>query len=231
MANLYGPKIVTSGLVLCLDAGNSKSYPGTGTTWNDLSGNGNNGTLTNGPTFNSANRGSIVLDGTNDYIILTRMVADNFTLCLWFNTTSTSPTGTQWHQGHGLLDSEKGGITNDFGLSYLNNKAVLGVGSPDTTIQSTTLLNDGKWKYISATRLKSNGALAIFINGQQEITGTASTSSLNAQSSIWIGSSNGGVGSYGSTGGYVAGAHIYNRALSASEILQNYNATKGRFGL
>ena len=67
MPNNYGPRIVTDGLVLCLDAGNSKSYPGSGTAWNDLSRNGNNGTL-NGPTFNSADRGSIVFDGTNDYV-------------------------------------------------------------------------------------------------------------------------------------------------------------------
>jgi len=64
----YGPKIVTSGLVLCLDAANKRSYPGTGTTWTDLSGNSNNGTLINGPTFNAGNQGGIVFDGTNDYI-------------------------------------------------------------------------------------------------------------------------------------------------------------------
>ena len=63
----HSPSLVMNGLVLCLDAGNSKSYPGTGTTWTDLSGNGNNGTLTNGPTYSSANGGSLVFDGTNDY--------------------------------------------------------------------------------------------------------------------------------------------------------------------
>ena len=63
-----GPKIVTNGLVLYLDAANKKSYPGSGTTWTDLSGNNNTGTLTNGPTFDSNNGGSIVFDGTNDYV-------------------------------------------------------------------------------------------------------------------------------------------------------------------
>jgi hypothetical protein len=66
-----GPKIVTDGLVLCLDAANRKSYPGTGTAWNDLSGNGNNGTLVNGPTFSSANGGNLSFDGTNDYTEVT----------------------------------------------------------------------------------------------------------------------------------------------------------------
>ena len=63
----HSPRIVTDGLVFCVDAGDKMSYPGAGTTWTDLSKNRNNGTLTNGPTFNSANGGSIVFDGTNDY--------------------------------------------------------------------------------------------------------------------------------------------------------------------
>ncbi len=67
-----GPDIVTNGLVLHLDAANSKSYLGSGTTWNDLSGNGNNATLTNGPSFSNSNRGSIVFDGTNDYAELNK---------------------------------------------------------------------------------------------------------------------------------------------------------------
>ena len=72
MGVAYNPNIVTDGLVLCLDAANKRSYPGTGTTWTDRSANGNNGTLTNGPTFDSANGGSIVFDGTNDYVTTTK---------------------------------------------------------------------------------------------------------------------------------------------------------------
>ena len=67
MAVGYNPKIITDGLVLCLDAGNTKSYPGSGTSWSDLSGQGNTGTLVNGPTYSSADGGSIVFDGSNDY--------------------------------------------------------------------------------------------------------------------------------------------------------------------
>ena len=68
MATKYSPKIITNGLVLSLDAANNKSYPRSGTTWTDLSGNNNTGTLTNGPTFNAGNQGSIVFDGVDDYI-------------------------------------------------------------------------------------------------------------------------------------------------------------------
>ena len=79
MAVSAGPKIVKDGLVLCLDAGNSESYPGSGTTWTDLSGNGNNGTLTNGPTFNTGSLGSISFDGINDYCDVGNTLTNGFT--------------------------------------------------------------------------------------------------------------------------------------------------------
>ena len=84
---IFFPSIVTNGLVLCLDAGNQLSYPGTGTTWNDLSRNGNDGTLTNGPVFNSG--GSMVFDGVNDYIAISdslqqlQFSTGAFTLSAW----------------------------------------------------------------------------------------------------------------------------------------------------
>ena len=86
---IFFPSIVTNGLVLCLDAGNQLSYPGTGTTWNDLSRNGNNGTLTNGPVFNSG--GSMVFDGVNDYISLGTYIgfgSINRTIITWFRITT-----------------------------------------------------------------------------------------------------------------------------------------------
>ena len=89
----HSPKIVTDGLVLCLDAASRKSYPGSGTTWFDRSGNGNNGTLTNGPTFSSDNGGSIVFDGTNDYVncgtTLGNFGTSNFTINFFFKTSTS----------------------------------------------------------------------------------------------------------------------------------------------
>jgi uncharacterized delta-60 repeat protein len=83
----YNPRIVTDGLVLALDAANPKSYPGSGTTWTDLSGNGNTGTLTNGPTYSSANGGSIAFDGVDDYSALTSnyTLSAGWTLSFWGN--------------------------------------------------------------------------------------------------------------------------------------------------
>ena len=92
----YGPKIVTSGLVLCLDAANKRSYPGTGTTWTDLSGNSNNGTLTNGPTFSAGNQGSIVFDGTNDYAyqsLFTNAITTTLTFDVWVKFSDAGSSG------------------------------------------------------------------------------------------------------------------------------------------
>ena len=95
MATNYSPSIVTDGLVLCLDAANTKSYPGSGTTWTDISGRGNNGTLTNGPTFSSDDGGSIVVDGSNDFILTPRVTGTGLSnrsvsWGIWVNPSSTS---------------------------------------------------------------------------------------------------------------------------------------------
>ena len=86
MAFSYSPKIVTDGLVLYLDAENTRSYPGTGTTWSDLSRDGNNGTLTNGPTVDSGNGGSIVFDGSNDYVDFDDILdLSTLSVSMWIN--------------------------------------------------------------------------------------------------------------------------------------------------
>ena len=85
----YGPNIVTDSIVLTIDAGNRNSYIGSGTNWNDLSGNASNGTLTNGPTFNSSNIGSIVFDGVDDFVTGTNVViSSQATLLVWFKTSN-----------------------------------------------------------------------------------------------------------------------------------------------
>ncbi len=95
----YSPRIITDGLVLYLDAANTRSYPGSGTAWNDLSRSGNNGTLVNGPTFNSANLGSIVFDGTNDYSEVTSrntnlefQPTSGYSCMVFYKSTATSTT-------------------------------------------------------------------------------------------------------------------------------------------
>ena len=171
----------------------------------------------------------MTFDGTDDYVRITRPVEDDFTLEVIFKTSTAAPTGTQWYQGVGLMDSEIGGYQNDFGLAYLNNKAVFGIGSTDTTIQSTSTINDGSYYHIVATRIRSTGAIAVYVNGILEATGTGNTNSLTSQTYMWIGSSNGGVGSNGAPNGDIPIAKAYNRALTADEIRTNYVHYKGRY--
>ena len=121
-----GPQIVTSGLVLHLDAGNTKSYSGTGSTWYDRSGNlnggvVNNGTLVNGPSYSSIGGGSIGFDGSNDYVTILNNTTVSFTIGCWVNTTATSFTGTNGYEGNGIVWSDVSGVANDFVLSILNN--------------------------------------------------------------------------------------------------------------
>jgi hypothetical protein len=242
----YSPKIVTDGLVLCLDAANSRSYPGSGTTWNDLSRNGNNGTLTNGPTFNSTNGGSIVFDGSNDYVnlesIRTQMLTYTssvtfdivFNMTQWVNnfyngilTLSRNPdpgAGTQAY----LLSYIDGGGSGKFVVQFGNSNGLVGstLLSP-SQIQTNTIYN--------FTTTYSNGTGSLYQNGILVNTVVNSTSTLYNinQNNFFIGGDSrynpGTAGRY--FNGLVYNAKIYNRALSATEIQQNYNAHKTRFGL
>ena len=107
MSTKYSPKIITNGLVLSLDAANNKSYPRSGTTWTDLSGNSNTGTLTNGPSFNDGNQGSIVFDGINDYASLSTTTPTDlqgnpaFTVDGWFKSNGDWTGGATWGIGGG----------------------------------------------------------------------------------------------------------------------------------
>lgn len=235
MAIAYGPSIISNGLVLLVDSFNPRSYPGTGTTWFDISPTKNNGTINSAsgsPVYSSGPNGGFTFSSANTANIrFSRPASGDFSLCIWFKATGNSTSGTQWHQGEGLLDCEVGGNTVDYGLNYLNNKAALGIGNSDTTFQSSTLINTGAWFFIVGTRIQSSGAIALYINSVLETTGSASTSALTAPTFMYMGSSNGGVGSYGGLPGVIGLAQVYNRALTASEILLNFRAHRGRFGV
>ena len=228
MATLYSPKIVTDGLVLCLDAGNNKSYPSSGTTWNDLSGNGNTGTLVNGPAFNSANGGSIVFDGTNDYVVSSNFTP-NFstkTLSGWVKLSSII------QQGGGLitLQSIDGTVFDSIVYNEIGQGWGFGSNGFSRTGWSGVLeTSTSDWVNITATYENSNYKL--YRNGVLIQTLTSfSNLNFNFNSNVQLGyRHSGGSGAY--LAANIAHALIYNRALSASEILQNYNATKARFGL
>jgi hypothetical protein len=211
--------IVTNGLVLALDAGNRLSYPGTGTTWKDLSGGGNNGTLTNGPTFNTGNGGNIIFDGTNDYVDWgNKFSSTQGTIGIWFKTTNA---GSSFRA---LINKSE-----EWGL-FLQDNILITYDWGNAAARSTGLnLATGNWYHVmmtftTTTGTPSNNAI-IYLNGSSVLTTTVKqlATSFNFQ----IGAQNGSQNLNGS----IASGHIYNRALSAQEVSQNYNATKTRFGL
>ena len=225
----HSPRIVTDGLVLCLDAANKRSYPGAGTTWTDLSKQENNGTLTNGPTFDSANAGSIVFDGTNDYVSITRnsSITPNYiSVCGWIKINSKS--SNQFLLA--LPRSVNGGASYMMYYSLSLDGFVAYARTNSTgTIQTTSTFSPdtGRWYFLSMTSNGSN--LILFIDGEFEASSSfSSVLEYSGSTVLRIGSyDNQGTPTY--TNGNIPNVSIYNRALSAEEIKQNYLATKGRY--
>jgi hypothetical protein len=228
-----GPNTVTSGLVLELDAGNIKSYPTTGTTWFDKSGNANNGTLTNGPTFNTGSLGSIVFDGSDDYGVIPSGSAwgnNSFSIsCACYPTFDSATFGrpmfTKWKDcGTGEFAIEYGRSNNPSGLP---NKFSGLIGSA-LIFETTNQYPKNKW-YIVTFTYNSDGNYKFYVNGLLETSGsTGQTPGLNGNYGIGVFE---GCRAVDVWSGNLSTILLYNKALNADEVLQNYNATKTRFGL
>jgi len=228
-----GPNIVRDGLVLYLDAGSPNSYQGSGTTWRDISKvNQNNGTLVNGPTFNSDNGGSIVFDGTDDYVsIPAHPTSSGLTLSFWAYIPSTLgnlPTligdGSQSNT-IGYLWIYRSGI-NSIQWQFATN-TVRGAIS-DSTIFSGSLDSWANYVFVADYTNYPSGSLTTYKNGVLSNTGTFPNIQIPLSRTRFIGSYNSGLYNLsGSISSYLE----YDKSLTQQEVLQNYNATKGRFGL
>ena len=237
MAKFNGPKIVTNGLILCLDAANRKSYPGSGTAWTDLSGRGNNGTLTNGPTFDANNAGSIVFDGTNDYatIPLDLSSYDQISISLWSKVRS--------HNNVAKIILE---LTSNYNLSSGGFALVADDGDQGGNYSAFTKTSNylGGWfakpsvntwhhwavNFVRKNNLANNGVEVFIDNVKQSFTLTldvSSTTNFN-NSTLYVASRN-GTGIFADA--LLNDICIYNRALSRAEVEQNFNATRYRFGI
>jgi hypothetical protein len=221
--NIDYPAIVTNGLVLNLDAGFTPSYPTTNTTWYDVSSGGNNGTLTNGPTFNSSNGGSIVFDGVDDYVDCGNSItfAQGFTLFILFKTTASTLT---------VMAGKFSGAPNDFWVGVLSNGTLrfsISMGGKREPT-STTVINTGNWYLGTVIYNPSTFAASLYVNGNIEQTVIGDTLFLEPNPPFVLGNFPGQNFFFP---GSIAISQVYNRALTAAEVLQNYNALKGRFGL
>jgi hypothetical protein len=209
-----GPDMIQDGLVLALDASDRNSYVSGSAIWKDLSGNNNTGSLENGPTFSSANGGSIVFDGTNDYASFStyqqpaQSSTSSFTWNIWI-----------FYIGGGLnpiLGNRFAGATwnklTGASFEYAGVQSFL-VGGPTSNA----------WSNMSV--VKNNTSFTLYRNSTS--ISTATNSSSTAALPFYVGGDPGGELS----NCYISNVQVYNRALTAAEITQNFNATRGRFGI
>lgn len=228
----YTSKIVTDGLVLSLNAADNNSYPRSGTAWSDLSGYGYNGTLTNGPSFDSSNGGSVVFDGSNDYVQVTSPFGDiDWSTRAWsFSSWMKLDTlGDKCLVNLNSSNSSHYIVTNVF---YNNNQSYWYFIKNSTAVQTNFTQTEGAFTtneifYFTMT-YNGFGLTTNNINFYKNTTLLTTTSGggagLSNQSGLQIG------GNYWLDGN-VYNFNMWNRVLTSSEILQNYNAQKSRFGL
>jgi len=226
MGVAYNSRIVTDGLVLCLDAGNSKSYPGSGTTWYDLSGTGNSGTLENGVGYSGSNLGSLVFDGVNDYIIFPNFDGftggDNpFSFSFWFYSDASASDNPEAPFFYGNE------TTGQAIRIRLNNNGVItsghwgGSGYDWNTNSGAWTLS--AWNCLAETYDGTTDRL--YINGLEVGNSNINNLSIPTSSNLILGKRPSGE----IYGGQISQVSIYNRALTAQEIQQNFNATKSRY--
>jgi len=228
----YYGGIVTQGLVLDLDAAKHDSYPRTGTAWNDISGNRNNGTLVNGPTFDTGNGGSIVFDGVDDRIGSTILqITSAITISFWMKTTTTANLNAivcRDETGSARLWNV---IYRGSTLRYLNFVVWHTNGTFTELLSTANILDDGLWKHIVCTYdgTTNTNNYRIYINGSLDKQSTPNSTGIktNLTTTLTLGSLTNGNGWF--FNGNISQVLIYNKYFSVSEVLQNYNATKGRY--
>jgi len=234
--------IITRGLVLHMDASTPESYPGSGTTWADLSPSVTNATLTNGPTYSTDGSGSIVFDGSNDYgdigdVSSLQFERTNaFSINTWIKHTYTGANGN-------IISKQLNSSPyTGWGLSTTSRSSVLyleffiyngSVANNSVIVDYPSIYNDGTWMNICCTYNGNSSytGVNIYRNGASVSPTVITTSigiTINSSASVQL-SGRGGTGAIWP--GSMGNAMIYNRELSAAEVAQNYNIQRNRFGL
>jgi hypothetical protein len=131
------------------------------------------------------------------------------------NTLSVTNLSAQWYQGNGLVDGDVSSGVDDFGVSLLGNSAAFGVGNPDTTITSTTAINDGRWHHIAATRSAYSGQMQLYVDGVMQTSAAGPCGPKTAPPDLCLGALQSGGGAFNGT---IDDVQIFNRVLSPSEI-------------
>ena len=213
MATSYNLRLVTDGLIVYVDAANPRSYSGTGNTWYDLSGNNNHMTLVNGVAYSTNNGGIMQTDGTNDYIVLSP-----------FNQVTTNHTIMAAVRYSGAT---RGRIITSFSNNWLlghwNNQNP--VYYAEGWMVGPGVASNTNWQITTGVENYSSDVWSMYINGSLSVSNSNGSQGPNGLClGAWLGS-----GEYSTA--EISFLMFYNRLLTADEIKQNYNATKGRYGL
>lgn len=233
MAIGYNPTAITAGLVICLDAANPKSYPGSGNTWFDMTGRGNHGTLTNAPTFSTVGGGTIVFDGVNDYVTVPNSADFNFgtgdfTVEAWINMTSSANLYPQ------IGGTHQGGAGNSgwyyyAATSYASNKQAFGC---QTEIQNTqAAISTNKWYHMVGTRIGTT--FTFYQNGVAGASGNY-TDNISSNNALIIGNLN-STTNFPTTYPFPGNISVYRiykgKGFNSSEVLQNFNSLRARYNI
>jgi hypothetical protein len=235
-----GPNVIESGLVLCLDAGDPRSYNGSGTVWTDRSGNANNGTLVNGVGYNSSNRGNLIFDGVDDFAEIANnsslsFGSGEFTIEVFFKPKVSQTGGTF----PAIINKSIGDLTfpvasvTGWILFWRSNRYEFRMGDSSTNINSiifpSSVTNDDIWKHLVVTIPGDSSLIKGYYNGNMVISGNKTlTNSTDTNVSLTINTWRQYTRRLNSQTAIV---RVYNRALSADEIKQNFEATRSRFAI
>jgi hypothetical protein len=231
----HSPRIITDGLVLCLDAANTKSYPGSGTTFTDLSGRGNNGTLTNGASFSSSFGGIITTDGIDDFILTPQITGTGSgtlsqSYCLWVRPNDTDGN---------IMSMSSGNPQSSWNMPPIaaSSSKFRGKFWSNNYLNALSTYTNGVWYYLSLVfsynATQANAFQRFYVNGVLQAEQTNITySSSGVNNFIFFGQQNPGADNTGMFAGSYGSIQIYTgKALTQAEILQNFNTLRGRYGI
>ena len=227
MALVHSPKIVTDNLILYLDAANTKSYPGTGTEWKDLTGSHDSISLVNGPTHSTNNGGYFSFDGSNDFVGFPQInfAGTEITAAIWTYGINNNASSVIY------FDNAAGNRVLNMHIPWSNNQVYFDKGgsSYDRINKAVTNAEYQGWHHWVFTANSSTGSMKIYNDGVLWHSGTGKTNAMgNADGGYKVLATNNAGQEYE---GYISIFQLYTNELSAAEVKQNFDAYKGRFGL
>lgn len=230
MGTNYNPKVVSNGLLLYVDAANTKSYSGSGAAWKDLSGISGDITLTNSPTYSATDgRGSFSFNGSNQAGSSSYDFDNRFSAGITMSAWVKIPNYSTWHRIMTISSSDNTSFTYFLQSNASNGTVQFGTGVGGYT-SGTTAMGQNTWVNVCATCIYGASGIKIYVNG---VDNTGSTSGTPAEvtnvGTFYIARLIGSGGEYGNI--TLSNAMMYNRALTAAEVLTNFTALRGRFSI